>query len=413
MRDSAAMSTPTPPSTPALDWDRELRLTRSLLLEVSADGKGFAAHASLSRPAEPVGPDALLILREFLPGATPRQAWTRFSETWDVDEATFGRILGRLAGVGLLAAPGEALPDGGPGGSRGGYASAGAHHHMLRDAIRVLQYREAIRRHAPGKRVLEIGCGSGILSLLAAKAGARSVTAIEETSIGELALAMFEANGERLTLLRGNSRDVTPPEPAELVVHELIGDGPLNESILEFVDDARRRFLAPGGRFLPSALEVRCVGYETTDLERLLGEVRSFEALYGLSFAPFAAELRAAHARGEPLLTGHGQELPRILTEEAVLRRVEFAEPAPALEPHRVRLRASAAGRLDGAVVYFAAWLDEQTVLSNSPFHPQTHWLRRSRPFARRLEVRPGAEVEVEVRYVRRDTGLEVMVEPV
>lgn len=396
---------------PKPDWNRPLRLSRSLLLEVAEDGKGFAARASQSRAPEPVTSDGLLVLLQYLKGSTTRAAYERFAETWEVDEATFGKIAERFLLAGLLVAPGEALPEAGT--SRAVYASAGAHHHMLRDAMRVLQYREAIARHAPGKRVLEIGCGSGILSLLAAKAGARSVTAIEETAIGDLALRMFEANGEKLTLLRGNSRDVTPPEPADLVVHELIGDGPLNEAILEFVDDARRRFLAPGGRFLPSALEVRCVGYAATDLPRLLEEAQAFEALYGLSFAPFRDELRAAYARGEPLLTGHGTDQARVLTEEALIRRVDFHAEAPRLEPHRLELRACAAGRLEGVLVYFVARLDERTVLSNSPFHPQTHWLRRVRAFTRGRMVQPGDSVEVEIRYAHRETGLEVLVDAV
>src|SRR6185436_13232368 len=89
-----------------------------------------------------------------------------------------------------------------------GFASPVEHFGMVRDTIRVSAYRRAIFRHCRDKNVVEIGCGSGILSIFAAKAGARRVIAIEESTIADLAAAMFEANGvaDRIELRRANSR---------------------------------------------------------------------------------------------------------------------------------------------------------------------------------------------------------------
>src|SRR5204863_7249091 len=113
------------------------------------------------------------------------------------------------------------------------------------------------------RRVAEIGCGTGILSIFAAQAGARSVVAIEESRIAEVAAKMFAANGVDGTveLKLGNSRDLDVGEPVEVAIHEILGNDPFGDSILPVLIDARR-FLAPGGRFLPCRLEVACRGID-------------------------------------------------------------------------------------------------------------------------------------------------------
>src|SRR5262249_15890365 len=128
-------------------------------------------------------------------------------------------------------------------------------------------YRRAIFRHCRDKTVVEVGCGSGILSIFAANAGARRVIAIEESGIADLAAAMFEANGvsDRIELRRANSRDVSVDEPADILIHEMLGNDPLNEGILPSIEDARARLVAPNGMLIPSVMEICCVGFEVAD----------------------------------------------------------------------------------------------------------------------------------------------------
>ena len=80
------------------------------------------------------------------------------------------------------AAEGEALVqaenEGGNAGYFGGYSNISIHETMLRDQARTLAYMHAIQHHAAfikGKVVLDVGCGTGILSLFAARAGAAKV----------------------------------------------------------------------------------------------------------------------------------------------------------------------------------------------------------------------------------------------
>jgi type I protein arginine methyltransferase len=296
------------------------------------------------------------------------------------------------------------------------FAGAGTHHWMLRDYVRVSAYRSAIFTHAPGKRVLEIGCGCGILSIFAAQAGATSVTAIEETSIAGLAEEMFQTNNVDVQLHVGNSLEVQLSEPADLIIHELFGFDPFFENVLKYIADAKKRFLAPGGRFLPYRLDVCCVGVEAHSvppmLERALLEAREFETLYQADFSPYLRRLSGPKETDEManLLWRGGDfyETPftqPILTRECVLRSVDFTEDfeRELSAPATSELEVTCDGRLGSILVYFRAYFERNHVLATSPFTPRTHWGWALTDLARVASVRTGEKVSLRSEVV--DTG--------
>ncbi len=161
--------------------------------------------------------------------------------------------------IDMLIEEGALVPlDVGPVATRG-WADPVEHARMLHDDRRTSDYiaalREAIR---PEDIVLDIGTGSGVLAIAAARAGARHVYAVEASDIADVAERVFAANGVegRVTLIRGWSRDIELPERADLLVAEVIGNEPFEEEILETTLDARRRLLKPGARLIPHTLEL-------------------------------------------------------------------------------------------------------------------------------------------------------------
>ncbi|KAJ1644403.1 hypothetical protein J3B02_004261 [Coemansia erecta] len=150
-------------------------------------------------------------------------------------------------------------------GSRGGdyyfnsYAGNEIHMQMLQDRVRTEGYRDFIYDNADvfrGKVVLDVGCGTGILSMFAAKAGAARVIAVDNSDIIEKARANVIENGldDVITLVRGKIEELElPVARVDIIVSEWMGYFLLFEAMLDSVLVARDRFLAPGGLLAPSA----------------------------------------------------------------------------------------------------------------------------------------------------------------
>ena len=382
-----------------MNWDVSYTVSRSIVLQIG-DGGELLAGNSVSRMPQALALDGLPVLLAFAGGRTPTEVLNQLKDEWEIDEAGFAVVLDSLLDQNLLTpATGDdaAL-------ASGGFASIGEHFRMVRDTVRVSAYRRAIFRHCKDKSVIEIGCGSGLLSIFAAKAGARRVIAIEESTIADLAAAMYEANGlpDRIELRPANSRDVSVDEPADVIIHEVLGVDPFSENILPFIEDARARLLAPNGRLIPSSMEVCCVGFQVLDRPylaraRASAALAELHGLYGVDFGAFRQFVK--DARPDPFPRplddlGQGQFAPRILTEETLLYRIDFGGASLAVEPRDdLRLRVNHAGMLGGVLVYFRAHLDEDTVLSTSPHAPRTSWGWNARPLGKLIAVEPDQEI--------------------
>lgn len=133
------------------------------------------------------------------------------------------------------------------------------HDLLLGDELRMRAYRQAIREAVqPGDVVVDLGTGTGVLARWAIEAGAARAYGIERDA--DLLDAATQAAaaagmGDRFVPVAGLSFDVSLPEPGDLVVSEILGNLVDNEDCCRILDDAVRRFLAPGGRLLPRRAE--------------------------------------------------------------------------------------------------------------------------------------------------------------
>lgn len=134
------------------------------------------------------------------------------------------------------------------------------HFDLVRDEARNAAYDAALRRAIrPGMKVLEIGTGSGILALMAARAGATNVVTCEASpAVAAMARANIERNGyaDRIRVVVKHSSDLDVDTdmggPADLLVSEIVSNDVLAERVLPVVEDARRRLLRPGATLIPA-----------------------------------------------------------------------------------------------------------------------------------------------------------------
>jgi protein arginine N-methyltransferase 1 len=125
---------------------------------------------------------------------------------------------------------------------------------MIADEGRTNAYAESLKRRVtPASVVVDVGTGTGIFAMLAARLGARKVYAIESSEVIEFAGRAAAQSGldGRIQFIRGLSTEVQLPERADVIVSDLHGILPAYERGPLSIMDARDRFLKPDGGLIP------------------------------------------------------------------------------------------------------------------------------------------------------------------
>ncbi len=261
-------------------------------------------------------------------------------------------------------------------------AKSGVHSQarMLNDRSRTHGFLRAIKATVkPDDVVVDLGTGSGVLAIAAARAGAKHVYAIEMTGMANVAEAMFAANGlsDRITLLRGRSNDLELPGgiKANLLITETVGDGPFGEGILESVADARARLLVPGARIIPAAITVGVVPLCLPQdlLERYIFTAPNAEAWkrdYEIDFAPtllcrdqdhLTSDLAIYRLRTADYLRCETLAPPVVLT------RVDFASHPGICVEASGEIKIGKPGTMHGVAMYFDLDIGAGQFLSTAP----------------------------------------------
>ena len=267
---------------------------------------------------------------------------------------------------------------------------------MVSDRHRTDAFGAAIREVVqPGDVVLDVGTGTGILAMFAAKAGARQVYAIDATDIAEVATDLVKANGlsDRIQVLHCRAGELQLDQKVDLIISEWLGNAAFGEGMLHVVLDARDRHLTPTGRMLPSKVRVMIAPLDEPILYNTDGPGFWRERIHDLDFSSLQevelSQGRTMQIRVEPAaVLAPGQA---ILELDLLTASVEDVWSEQQLEFVPVR-----DGVLNGFCVWFEAELSRSVLLDTGPFSPETHWAETYMPFSPR-PVRAGERVEVSV----------------
>ncbi|WVR05144.1 hypothetical protein IAU60_002156 [Kwoniella sp. DSM 27419] len=170
------------------------------------------------------------------------------------------------------------------------YAHFGIHEEMLKDSVRTLSYRNAIMQNPhlfKGKTVLDVGCGTGILSMFASKAGAKLVIGIDMSNILDQAEKIVRANGftkDQIVLLKGKLEDVElPVKSVDIIISEWMGYFLLYESMLDTVLLARDKYLTPEGLLFPDKATIFLAAIEDQDYKE--EKINYWDNVYGFDYS--------------------------------------------------------------------------------------------------------------------------------
>ncbi|KAH7928744.1 protein arginine N-methyltransferase [Leucogyrophana mollusca] len=178
------------------------------------------------------------------------------------------------------------------------YGENDIHAVMIQDKVRTSTYASFILTNPILFRdavVLDVGCGTGILSLFAAKSGAKHVYAVDASDIAEKAEAIVKANGleDVITVIRGKVEEISLPDgvtQVDIIISEWMGYALLYESMLDSVLHARDRFLRPdSGVMAPSQCRIMLALCEGSEI--LKERVEFWNDVYGFDLSTMAKDL--------------------------------------------------------------------------------------------------------------------------
>ncbi|KAF2191351.1 arginine n-methyltransferas-like protein [Zopfia rhizophila CBS 207.26] len=170
------------------------------------------------------------------------------------------------------------------------YNHHGIHEEMLKDEVRTRSYRDAIYQNGhlfKDKVVLDVGCGTSILSMFAVRAGAKHVIGVDMSTIIEKAKEIVERNGmtSKITLLQGKMEEVKLPyDKVDIIISEWMGYFLLYESMLDTVLYARDNYLKKDGLIFPDKATIFLAGIE--DGEYKEEKIGFWDNVWGFDYTP-------------------------------------------------------------------------------------------------------------------------------
>lgn len=243
------------------------------------------------------------------------------------------------------------------------------HYGMLRDTARNAAYAQAVVALAPGRVVLDVGTGSGLLAMMAARAGAAHVHACElNPMVAATAREIIAANGlaDRITVHAVHSRELDRVRDlaggVDLVVSEIFSHDLLGEGVLPALVQVRGELCAPGALFLPERAAVRVALADDP------GGLLRIDSVEGFDLSLFNRHIRARQS-------GRSRD-PRFALRSiaADLMTFDFTKEL-ALEGRASAALASTGGAVGAIAQWLRIDLGAGAIYENSPgAHPDAHW---------------------------------------
>lgn len=260
------------------------------------------------------------------------------------------------------------------------------HYWMLADRIRSDRLRQAVFKTVqPGDLVLDVGTGTGLLSMFAVQAGAARVYAVEHCpATADLARDLIRQNGmaDRIAVIEGSAVEVDLPEAVDVLLIELIGNLGSEEDIENVAATVASRWLKPGGRCVPERLSTFALPVQLSPTPE---EVFA-DGSYGLNLAVATQLIEPQAGRAFPTFAR-----PRRLGPAVLLEDIAVGRPAPIDRTAcTVELAIDAQGHLQTVLGYFEAELAPGVRARSFPAYPCASWNAYSFPTMPPQTVAPG-----------------------
>jgi protein arginine N-methyltransferase 1 len=285
------------------------------------------------------------------------------------------------------------------------------HFEMLNDANRGTAFMDALAAlDLRDKTVIDIGAGSGILSMLCVRRGARHVYACEMVkALADKAEEIVRHNGmaHKITIIPKSSFDIQigqdMPERAEVMVSETIDCGFVGEGFLPSLRHAKRELLKPHALLVPSAVQLCGALVESPHIHHLNHVDRS----QGFDVSKMN-EFSTPGYFGVRLKTRPHQ----MMSEMTSLVELDLYSHVPERLSRVVEFEALQTGTVHGVVFWFKVTLAPGITLSNDPDQADCHWTQAFASFSEPLAVQKCGRYPLELTFSDQSVNIAPMEQP-
>jgi len=262
------------------------------------------------------------------------------------------------------------------------------HKMMLSDRIRTSSYCNAIRALVKKDAVvIDFGSGTGILSIVSVKAGAKKAFAIEKAKIAKVSKKIINDNGlaNKIVVIEQDLRHLELPEKADIIVSEWMGIHVFQENMLLNLLEMRDKYLKEGGTLIPNMVSLFIAPLKTETINER--EIAFWEApLEGISLKEigwlsmndtYIGNINAYDLASDGKCV-FNLDLHKIQKNE--LNKIEMTEEFSFEKPQKI----------NGICGWFSAQLSEEIVLDTGPDAAATHWKQTIYPIYPGVDVNTG-----------------------
>ncbi len=267
-----------------------------------------------------------------------------------------------------------------------GFDDVGNHANMLLDAARVRAFAAAIAEVVkPGDVVADIGSGTGLLAILAAKAGARVVYAVERGPLAELIEEAAADNdvADKVVVLRGDARDLRFPETPDVIVSETIGSFGVDEGMLGLLKTVRKR--VPDATIIPSHLDLH---FGVADIAAFHRELQVLGEVLPVKLKALRERIGKRVAMG----TVYGEDVVGI--ERAEHFKIGYDDLPSVM---KTTVKATRDASLNAVITWFSSQISPSVNLASGPDAPSPSWANCIFPIDPPINVKAGDVVDIEI----------------
>jgi len=275
------------------------------------------------------------------------------------------------------------------------YAHINKHEEMLKDTMRTNTFKNAIYHNKHlfrDKVVLDVGCGTGILSMFAAKAGAKMVIGIDSSAIVDQARGIVEDNKLEhiVTLIRGKVEEVElPVTKVDIIISEWMGYCLYHESMLNTVLFARDKWLVNGGLMFPDRATLYVCAIE--DMYYKEDKFDYWDDVYGFKMSSIKRL-----SMEEPFIALVNRKA--VVTNNCLLKEFDIQhgkkEDIPFTSPFHLQIKRN--DYIQALVTFFNVEFSrchKKTWFSTGPEHPPTRWKQTTFYLRDYITCRKGEEI--------------------